>query len=113
MRFELNIDYSPEKMELSRQRLEARTNFTYIDRVPVGFCLVPRYFTPKFNIPYSEIFKDVETQYYWLLQAERHFRGIDPRPHGGFGMAEDSAQIMSADMFREFVVPYDNRLYDE
>ena len=25
---------------------------------------------------------------------------------------EDSAQIMSSDMFREFCVPYDNRLYD-
>ena len=37
------------------------------------------------------------------------------RPHTArpnFAVAEDSAQIMSAELFREFCVPYDNRLFD-
>ena len=36
---------------------------------------------------------------------------IDPRPRAGFGIAEDTAQIMSAEMFREFCAPYTNRLF--
>ena len=72
MRFELDIDYPIEKMEASRKRIEAWTTFKYIDRVPVMFCTVPRYFTPIFNIPYGEIFKDVETQYYWQLQFAKY-----------------------------------------
>ncbi len=68
MRFALNIDYPVEKMEASRKRMEARTDFRYVDRVPVGFCLVARYFTPVFDIPYSAIFKNVEEHYYWQLQ---------------------------------------------
>ncbi len=47
-----------------------------------------------------------------LIAAEENFRSLDTRPRGGFGLAEDSAQIMSLEMFREFCVPYDNRLYD-
>ena len=65
MRFRLSIDYAPEKMERSRKRVEARNRFAYVDRVPVGFCLVPRYFAPLFGINYQEFFKDVESQYYW------------------------------------------------
>ena len=42
--------------------------FRYVDRVPVGFCLAPRYFTPLFGIPYSAIFKSAEEQYHWQLQ---------------------------------------------
>jgi hypothetical protein len=68
MRFELNIDYPLEKMGLSRKRMEARTAFRYVDRVPVGFCLVPRYFTPLFGIPYSTIFKSAQESYHWQLQ---------------------------------------------
>ncbi len=68
MKFELNIDYPLEKMEASRRRLEARDRFSYLDRVPVGFCLVPRYFTPIFGIPYSAIFENVREHYYWQLQ---------------------------------------------
>jgi uroporphyrinogen-III decarboxylase len=48
-----------------------------------------------------------------LIHAETRFRQIDdhtPRPN--FAVAEDSAQIMSAELFRQFCVPYDNRLYD-
>ena len=46
--------------------------FKYVDRVPVGFCLVPRYFAPLFGISYKEIFKDAETQYHWLLQFTKY-----------------------------------------
>lgn len=68
MRFELDIDYPVEKMELSRKRMEARSSYRYVDRVPVGFCLVPRYFTPIFHIPYNTIFKSVQEHYHWQLQ---------------------------------------------
>lgn len=260
VRFTLDIDYPAEKMERSRARMEARARFQHADRIPVGFCLVPRYFTPIFGIPYREFFKDAETQYYWqlqflkyriehipediactgptlavgpyfdnvldsdafgaeviwpenetlhacptihtieemdrfeipaldaglwgrardwwlqmkefaskttltfngqpgrmdvqplsscglsphmiavdlvgvdfylwlvecpercqrflekitqgLLQVGRHFREIDPRPRGAYGIAEDTAQIMSPEMFREFCAPYANRLFE-
>jgi uroporphyrinogen-III decarboxylase len=68
MRFEINIDYPLEKMELSRKRLEARSQYQYIDRAPVNYCVVPRYFAPLFGLRYIDFFKDAETQYYWLLQ---------------------------------------------
>lgn len=48
-----------------------------------------------------------------MAQAARYFRAVDPRPRAVYGTAEDSAQIMSAKAFKEFVVPYDNRLYEE
>jgi len=47
-----------------------------------------------------------------MLQADAYFRTIDPRPRGGFGLAEDTATIMSAESYREFVLPYDLRLYE-
>jgi len=47
-----------------------------------------------------------------MIEGEKYFRKIDPTPRGAFGIAEDSAQIVSSDMFREFCVPYDNRMYD-
>lgn len=72
MRFVIDIDYPPEKMETSRKRMAARERFKYVDQVPVGFCLVPRYFAPVFGIPYQEIFKDAEAQYYWLLQFTKY-----------------------------------------
>ena len=69
MRFTLDIDYSPSKMEASRLRMEARCRYEYVDRVPVGFCLEPRYFAPALGIPLGEFYKtDAETQYYWQLQ---------------------------------------------
>jgi len=55
-RFELNIDYPLEKMEKSRQRLEARNRFRYIDRVPIQFGLWGRYFTPIFKYRYLDFF---------------------------------------------------------
>jgi len=260
MRFNLNIDYPQERMQQNRARLEARCAFRYVDRVPVGFCLVPRYFAPRFGLRYADFFSDVETQFYWqlqfakyrieqipedatctspvvyvspyfdnvieahamgaevvwpenetlqsrptihsveamerfeipaptsglwgrmcewwgrmhelaaetkltfngqeghvdvallgisgmgphmtavdlvgtdfywwiveypeachrfldkittaMLQADAYFRTLDPRRRGGFGIAEDTAAILSADSYREFVLPYDTRLYD-
>ena len=256
----IDINYSVEKMEKSRKRMEARGNYKYYDRAPVIFCLSPRYFTRVFGIEYNEIFKDAKTQFHWQLQiakyraeqvgddfltspivyvhpyfdnvvpssafgsdihwvynetpqavptmndpsdidkfripeptealwgkvidwwgemqeyakdtelwfgdtkgevkvaglslngigphmiaidlagtnfywwmveypkqchklldgittgmanAEHHLRKIDPVPRAAYGLAEDSAQIMSPEMFKEFVVPYDLRLYDE
>ena len=72
MRFEIDIDYPLEKMELSRRRMEARRQFRYIDRAPVNYCVVPRYFAPIFGLPYLDFFKDVETQYYWQLQFAKY-----------------------------------------
>ncbi len=245
---------------MCRRRMEARLRFEYVDRVPVSFCVVPRYFAPIFGLPYQDFFANAETQFHWLLQfakyrienipddaachapvvtvypyfdnvvnasafgaeiawpkgetlqaiptihtveqmermdipapdaglwgrvrawwtemrelaeqtqvtfngrpgrvevaplsiggegphmvavdvagpdfywwmleypeachrfldkittgmilAETECRRIDPRPRGGYGIAEDSSQIMSAQMFREFVVPCDNQLYE-
>jgi hypothetical protein len=37
---------------------------------------------------------------------------IDPNRRGGVGLAEDSAQIISTNQFREFVLPYCNQLYE-
>lgn len=68
MRFEINIDYPLEKMEMSRKRLEARGKFQIVDRVPVNYCVVPRYFAAEFGLRYLDYFKDAETQYYWQLQ---------------------------------------------
>ena len=72
MRFEVTIDYPPEKMALSRKRMEAWNRFRYEDRVPVNYCLVARYFVPLFGLRYIDFFKDAETQYYWQLQFAKY-----------------------------------------
>lgn len=72
MRFEINIDYPLEKMELSLKRMKARSHFRYIDRAAVNYCVVPRYFAPIFGLKYIDFFKDAETQYYWLLQFAKY-----------------------------------------
>ncbi len=46
-----------------------------------------------------------------MIGAERRFRAIDPRPRTAYGIAEDSAQAMSAQMFRDFCLPYDERMF--
>jgi uroporphyrinogen-III decarboxylase len=46
------------------------------------------------------------------IAAEENYRRIDPRPRDGYGFAEDSAQIMSAELFKEFCVPYGNLLFE-
>lgn len=72
MRYEISIDYSPQKMELSRKRMEVRSSFKYFDRVPVAYCIVPRYFAPLFGLRYLDFFKDAETQYHWLLRFAKY-----------------------------------------
>jgi len=49
-----------------------------------------------------------------IIESEEYARKIDPRPapYDAFGIAEDCATVMSAEMFKEFVVPYDKQLYD-
>lgn len=47
-----------------------------------------------------------------LIHAETCFRRLDATERPTFAVAEDSAQIMSARLFREFCVPYDNKLFD-
>ncbi len=77
MRFELNIDYPPEKMERSRARMAAWQKFRHVDRVPVQYCVVPRYFAPLFKLRYLDFFHDAETHYHWLLQfAKYRFENI-------------------------------------
>ena len=58
MRHVLDIDYPVEKMEASRKRMEARGSFTYADRVPVGFCLVARYFHPPVRHPLPRLLRE-------------------------------------------------------
>ncbi|HEY3416420.1 MAG TPA: uroporphyrinogen decarboxylase family protein, partial [Armatimonadota bacterium] len=87
MRFAIDIDYPPEKMEQSRRRVEARAIRTYADRVPVGFCLVARYFTPLFGMRYSDFFTDVETHYHCQLQfAKYRFEHIPEDACCGLGL---------------------------
>lgn len=77
MRFEIGIDYPVEKMVQSRARLTARSAFRVVDRVPVNYCVVPRFFAPIFGLRYIDYFKDAETQFYWQLQfAKYHIEQI-------------------------------------
>ena len=46
------------------------------------------------------------------FMAEDLARKIDPRPRGGFGLAEDSSTILSPHMFQDMVVPYTKRCFD-
>ena len=68
VRFTLDIDYSTEDIEANGARMEARGSFQYFDRVPVGFCLTPRFFAPIFGMPYRAFFQSAEEQYHWQLQ---------------------------------------------
>ncbi len=81
--------------------------------------------------PFSTAVDLVGTDFYWwlveypeachklldlitrgLVQAETSFRKTDTRPRDQYGISEDSAQIVSPEVFREFCVPYGNVLYD-
>ena len=42
-----------------------------------------------------------------LIAAQRHFIHIAPRPMGGLGLAEDTAQVLSPAQFREFFAESD------
>ena len=72
MRFAIDIDYSLDEMEASRRRLRAWQRFTYVDRVPLMYCLEPRYFAPIFGLNYQDFFRDVETQFELQLRFAKH-----------------------------------------
>ncbi|NJD04391.1 MAG: hypothetical protein FIA99_17755 [Ruminiclostridium sp.] len=77
MKYKLDISYPFEKMEKSKKRLDLFPYFKYYDRVPVNFCTAPRFYTRALGIDYSDIFRDVETQYEYLLQfAKFHIENI-------------------------------------
>jgi len=47
-----------------------------------------------------------------FLEAETQFRRILGKPiNSGFILSDDPAQVISTDMYREFCVPYDRKLY--
>ena len=52
--------------------MEARWRFACHDRVPVGFCVTPRYFAPLLGLRYCDFFTDVDTHYYWQLQFAKY-----------------------------------------
>jgi hypothetical protein len=68
MRFEIDIDYAPEKMEANRKRMKAYADFRISGRMPVGFCIVPRFFTPVFGMQYKDLFSSVDEHFYLQLQ---------------------------------------------
>ena len=68
MRYEMDIDYSVEEMEKNKKRMDAYRDRRWVDRVPVGLCIVPRYFAKAMNITYRDVFKDADTQYELLLE---------------------------------------------
>ena len=116
MRFSLDIDYPLEEMEHSRKRVEARASYQYVDRVPVGFCLVPRYFAPILGVPYGELFKDPDTQYDWHLQFAKY--RIENIPEDTFccgpviGVSPYFDNVIEADAFgAEVVYPENETLF--
>ncbi len=72
MTLEIDIEYPFERMEMSRRRLAARGEFRYVDRVPVTYCIAPRFFAPPFHLRYIDFFRDPETQFYWQLQFAKY-----------------------------------------
>jgi len=47
-----------------------------------------------------------------IIRAEENFRRLDPSPRGAYFLAEDSAQVMSPRLFKEFCLPYTSALHD-
>ena len=72
MRYEIDIGYPAEEMEKSRRRLEAAAGGVRLDRVPIIFCIVPRYFADAMGVRYGDIFKDADTQYEFLLHSAKY-----------------------------------------
>ena len=82
MKYSVSIDYPLEVMEANKKRMSCWPSYKYADRVPVQFCLEPRYFTPIFDLEYNEIFKDPETQFRLLLEFAKY--QIENIPSDGF-----------------------------
>lgn len=72
MRRTIAIDYPVEEMEKSRKRVEAYNGFRRADRVPVSFCIVPRFFAKQLGIRYKDIFRDADAQFGYLLQFAKY-----------------------------------------
>ncbi len=47
-----------------------------------------------------------------LMGTQEFYDRMEPWHRGEYGLAEDAAQIMSAEMFRKFCIPYDTALYE-
>lgn len=62
-RFSLRIAYPLDELRRTAERNRASVHRGYADRVPVGFCITPRIWTPVAGIPYGDLFRDVETHY--------------------------------------------------
>ena len=73
MKTRIDINYSVKQIEENARRMQACIpGQRFYDRVPVTFCIVPRFFTPIFGIEYNEIFKDAKTQFHFLLQFAKY-----------------------------------------
>ena len=73
MKTRIDIDYSTKQIAENAKRMRScAPGKKYCGRVPVTFCVVPRFFTPLFGIEYNEIFKDAKTQLHWLLQFAKY-----------------------------------------
>jgi len=72
MRYEMDIRYSIDEMEKSNRRMTAYNGFQRLDRIPVSFCIVPRYFTRALDIRYNEFFKSAERQFELQLQFAKY-----------------------------------------
>ncbi len=77
MRFSLEIDLPPDSIARSARRVAARDAGTAADRVPVGFCIVARYFARALGADYDELIRDADTHYEMLLSfAKYHAENI-------------------------------------
>ena len=47
-----------------------------------------------------------------IIKRGQYLRKIDPRPITSYIVADDFAELMSAEMYRKFCVPYDNKIYE-
>jgi len=72
MRYEIKVNYPVDEIDKSRKRLESCANGTRYDRVPVSFCIVPRYFAKAMGVTYSDIFRDADVQFEFLLQSGKY-----------------------------------------
>ncbi|HCT70245.1 MAG TPA: hypothetical protein DF409_03505, partial [Bacteroidales bacterium] len=72
MKYEIDIRYPFEEMAKSKARISAFSNYQRPDRVPVEFCLVPRYFTRQMGIPYKDLFISADKQYELLLYFAKY-----------------------------------------
>ena len=72
MRFEMNIHYPADETEKSARRMKAYREMRRADRIPVGLCIVPRFFAKAMHITYSDVFKDADTQYELLLMFQKY-----------------------------------------